>query len=98
MEHVSDSLLDTLSGPACAVLGTLGFLAGPFLIAGSSSRYMVLFADLGALAFGTYAAHSAYRGRSRWDVVVFGVVLAAISLTLWIASTRSGFGFVPGST
>lgn len=98
MERVADSLLDTLSGPTCAVLGALGFLGGPFLVAGPSSRYLVLFADLGALAFGAYAAHAAYRGRSRWDAVIFGVVLAAISLALWIASTRSGFGFVPGST
>jgi hypothetical protein len=90
MERVADNLLDTVSGPACAVLGALGFFGGPLLMGGTASRYLVLGADLGALAFGLYAAYAAYRGRTRWDTVVFGVVLAATSLTLWIVASRSG--------
>ncbi len=94
MERVDDTLLETVGGPACAVLGVLGFLAGPLLMAGTTGRYLVLCADLGALALGLYAAYAAYRGRTRWDTIVFGVTLAAISLTLWIMASRSGV--IPG--
>ena len=94
MERVADNPLDTVSGPACAVLGTLGFFAGPLLMYGTTSRYLVLSADLGALALGLYAAYAAHRGRGRWDTVIFGVVLAAVSLTLWIIASRSGV--IPG--
>ena len=90
MERITDNVLDTISGPTCAVLGAAGFLSGPLLMAGSTSRYLVLFADIGALVIGLYAAYAAYRGRTRWDTVVFGVVLAAVSLTLWIMASRSG--------
>jgi 4-amino-4-deoxy-L-arabinose transferase-like glycosyltransferase len=90
MEPVADSVFDTLSGPACAVLGAAGFFAGPLLMAGTTSRYLILFADLGALGLGLYGAYAAYRSRTRWDTVVFGVVLAAVSLTLWIMASRSG--------
>lgn len=94
MEQSAGSLLDTLSGPACGLLGALGFFAGPLLMAGTTGRYLVLSADLGALAFGLWAASAAYRGRTRWDTIVFGVTLAAISLTLWIMASRSGA--IPG--
>jgi ABC-type spermidine/putrescine transport system permease subunit II len=94
VERVVDTALEIVSGPACAVLGAAGFLAGPLLMAGTTSRYLVLFADLGALALGLYAAYAAYRGRTRWDTIVFGVSLAAISMTLWIMASRSGV--VPG--
>lgn len=94
MEHVVDNVLETVSGPACAVLGAAGFFAGPLLMAGTTSRYLVLSADLGTLVVGLYASYAAYRGRTRWDTVVFGVVLAAISLTLWIMASRSGI--IPG--
>jgi hypothetical protein len=90
MERAADTMLDTLSGPACAVLGAVGFFSGPLLMAGPTSRYLVLIADIGALALGTYGAYAACRGRTRWDTLVFGVVLAAVSLTLWIMASRSG--------
>jgi hypothetical protein len=94
VERAADTLLETLSGTFCAVLGAVGFFAGPLLMAGTTSRYLVLSADLGALLLGLYGAYAAYRGRGRWDTVVFGVVLAAISLTLWILAYRSGV--IPG--
>jgi hypothetical protein len=94
MEHAADNVIETISGPACAVLGAVGFFTGPILMAGSTSRYLVLFADLGALALGCYAFYAAWRGRTRWDTVVFGVVLALISLTLWVMASRSGV--IPG--
>jgi hypothetical protein len=90
VERVADNVLVTLSGPLCALLGALGFFAGPLLMAGTTSRYLVLSADLGALACGLYAAQAAYRGRTRWDTIAFGTALAAISLTLWIVASRSG--------
>jgi hypothetical protein len=94
VERVADNVLVTLSGPLCALLGAVGFFAGPILMAGTTSRYLVLSADLGALACGLYAAQAAYRGRTPWDAVVFGAALAAISLTLWIVASRSGA--IPG--
>jgi hypothetical protein len=90
VEQLVDNALQSISGPACAILGVLGFFAGPFLMAGAASRYLVLGADLGALGLGLLGGYAAYRGRNRWDTVVFGVVLAAISLALWIMAARSG--------
>jgi hypothetical protein len=90
VERVADNVLQSISGPACAILGVFGFLAGPLLMGGAVSRYLVLGADLGALGIGLLGAYAAYRGRTRWDTVVFGVVLAAISLTLWIMAASSG--------
>jgi hypothetical protein len=94
MERAADTILEAVGGAACAVLGAAGFFTGPVLMAGATSRYLVLGADLGALALGFYAANAAYRGRTRWDTIVFGVTLAAISLTLWIMASRSPL--IPG--
>ncbi len=94
MGRTADTTLATLSGPACAMLGAVGFFTGPLLMAGAMSRYLVLVADLGALGLGLYAGWFAYRTRTRWDTVVFGVVLGAISLALWVVAAQSGV--IPG--
>jgi len=74
---------------AAAACGALGFALGPILVGDPTWRYLVLAADIAALALGIYALVAAWRGFGRYDGAVFGMVLGGISLALWLSFVTS---------
>lgn len=65
--------------------GLAGFAAGPFLIAGTPGRYLILLADLAALALGGVGLWVALKHRARFDWAVLGLATGGISLLLYLA-------------
>ena len=74
---------------AAAACGALGLVLGPILVGDPVWRYLVLAADIAALALGVCALVTALRGFARYDGAVFGMVLGGISLALWLSFVTS---------
>ena len=70
--------------PVALAAGLVGLLSGPFLIADPTARYVVLAADLVAIAFGALGVWVSFKRFARLDYAVAALVMGGISLFLWI--------------
>ncbi len=73
-------------GLVAVVAGLVGLLAGPFLIADPTARYIILIADVLALVLGGWSLWDGVVRRSgRLDMGVAAVVAGGVSLYLFIS-------------
>lgn len=72
-------------GPLAVSAGLFGLLAGPLLVAGSPGRYLVLLADIVALALGGLGIWGAVRRWARLDMALAAILMGGVSLFLWIS-------------
>lgn len=84
-------------GSVAVVAGLVGLLAGPFLIADPTARYVILIADVVALVLGGWSLWDGVRRSERLDMGITAVVAGAVSLYLFI-SYVSGPPPAPGGT
>jgi hypothetical protein len=72
-------------GPIALAAGVVGLLAGPLLIGDPTARYVVLVADVLALALGALALWAAVRRFARLDLAVAAMVCGGASLFLFVS-------------
>ena len=83
-------------GSVAVVAGVVGLLAGPFLIADPTARYIILVADVLALALGGWSLWDGVVRRSgHLDMGIAAVVAGGVSLYLFISYVS---GPPPGGT
>jgi hypothetical protein len=70
-------------GGAAAVFGVLGLALGPVLIGHPTGHYLILLADLAALALGAWALVVAIRSGRGLDLAVGALIAGGISLFLY---------------
>jgi hypothetical protein len=71
--------------PVALAAGLVGLLTGPVLIGDPTARYVILVADLVALAFGALGVWASFRRFARLDYAVAAIVMGGISLFLWVS-------------
>jgi hypothetical protein len=74
----------TVPSIVAGVCGLLGLVLGPFLVADTPDRYLVLALDLVALAAGGLGVWTALRFRARFDWAVLGLLAGGVSLGLYL--------------
>lgn len=71
--------------PVALAAGLVGLLAGPALIGDTTARYVILAADLVALAFGALGVWVSLKRIARLDYAVAAILMGGVSLFLWIS-------------
>jgi hypothetical protein len=71
--------------PVALAAGLVGLLAGPALVGDPTARYVILAADVVALAFGTLGVWVSLKRIARLDYAVAAILMGGISLFLWIS-------------
>jgi energy-converting hydrogenase Eha subunit C len=72
-------------GPVALAAGLVGLLTGPLLIGDPTARYVVLVADLIALALGAYGLWTALRRAARLDLAIAAILCGGVSLFLYLS-------------
>jgi hypothetical protein len=70
--------------PVALAAGLVGLLTGPLLISDPTARYVILAADLVAIAFGALGVWASFKRFARLDYAVAAIVMGGISLFLWV--------------
>jgi len=71
--------------PVALAAGLVGLLTGPVLIGDPTARYVILVADLVAIAFGAFGVWASLKRFARLDYAVAAIVMGGISLFLWVS-------------
>lgn len=88
----------TRLGWVVMIVGLLGLLTHPLFIADPTARYLILLADVVALALAGWIVTQVVRGKARLDfTTVSGALYAGVSLVLFV-SYVSGPPPSPGGT
>ncbi len=83
-------------GTAVMIVGLLGLLTHPLFIADPTARYLILLADVVALALAGWILTRVLRGTARLDfMTISGALYAGVSLVLFISYVS---GPPPGGT
>lgn len=72
-------------GPVALAAGLVGLIAGPVLIGDPTARYVVLVADILALAVGAAALWAAVRRHARLDLAVAAILCGGASLFFYVS-------------